>query len=256
MKHCLVGYLVFTAVSSTMLSGCGGGTNYYQTPPLYFGSSHFVPETDSSKSFTGNIAFVNPNAGELKVQYRFNKNFLGGLCYQGNFAKYSEYSNNDILYRFNTNSFDIYWGGSKYQGNQRLFVTAGYGWGANTSIVPEYDYSTEFVYKGNFKRFAIIPGIDLAPGEITNLSLSWRQSFTQFEKYELPDTTYHNKGQFLSDIMLRFSVKGKNTAMNIFLGYFLNGHGGTNRQYDPTPDQWKIERFFAGIGISYRFGNR
>jgi len=42
--------------------------------------------------------------------------------------------------------------------------------------------------------------------------------------------------------------------MNIFLGYFLNGHGGTDRQYDPMPDQWKIERFFAGIGVSYRFG--
>jgi len=249
-------YLFFVSFTSIILFGCGT-TNLYQTPPLYFGSSHFVPEGDSSKCLTGNVSFVTPNAAELKIVYRINKSFLTGISYHGNLGKYSDYSNNGISYRFNTTSFDIYSGFSKHWDKKSgLFVMAGYGWGSNTSIVPEYDNSEQFIYQGRFRRFTAIPGIDVATGQRTKLIFSWRESLIQFQKYELPDTTYFHKQQFLSDMMLRFSLKGNKTGFNIFSGSFLNGSGGADRQRDPKPDQWKIESFFAGIGITYEFAGK
>ncbi len=180
---------------------------------------------------------------------------MSGISYHGNQGRYSEYGNNGINYRFNTSSSDIHSGFSKHWDKKKcgLFLTIGYGWGISTSIVPEYDNSEQFIYRGKFKRFTATPGIDISTSQRTKLIFSWRQSLIQFQKYELPGTTYYHKQQFLSDIMLRFSLKGEKTGLNIFLGYFVNGRGAGDRQFDIKPDQWRIENFFAGIGVTYQF---
>jgi hypothetical protein len=247
-------YLLITIVTSIILSACEPTTLLYKTPPTYFGSPHSIPATDSAKQLAVSGSITLPLAAELKSEYRINKNFLITLSYFGNLGAYSHFNNNNIEYRYSTNSFDCQ-AGYFHRSDKKigLFLISGYGWGHSISIVPEYDNSVDFIYKADFSRFTITPGIQFTISKQANFSFSWRQSFIQFTKYQLPDTAYNNKKQFLTDMMLNLSVVDKKMGLNIFFGSFLNGLQGGDRQLDQKPEIWRIERFFAGIKLSYRF---
>lgn len=242
-----------------LLSGCGSTSRLYQTPPLYFGSSHFLPITDSNKNITASAGFTVPTTMEVKAQYRFDKNFFGGISYHGDLGNYAEYSNSDVdTYKFKMASFDICSGFSKHWnlGKAGLFISVGYGRGRTTSIVPEYDNSKQFYYKGNFQRFTITPGFDCFTGKHHKLQFSWRQSLVQFKNYKLPDTAYHNKQQFLSDVMITLSFKKRGFGMNLFAGGFINGKSSeSDRQMDLSADQWKTESLIIGMNLTYEFNS-
>jgi hypothetical protein len=239
------------------LPGCEPTSRLYQTPPLYFGSSHFLPMSDSNKHITASAGITAPTTMELKTQYRFDKNFFGGVSYHGNMGKYADYSNSDVAdYKFKMTSFEICSGFSKNWKPEKagLFISVGYGRGHTTSIVPENDNSQQFYYNGNFRTFTIIPGFDFITGRSSKLLFSWRQSLVKFKDYKLPDTGYYNKHQFLSDIMLSFSLKKSGFGMNLFTGGFLNGkNSASDRQFDLRPDQWKTESFIIGMNLAYDF---
>jgi hypothetical protein len=242
-------------ISVSIISGCVPTSKFYLTPPTYFGTPHAVPVADSLKQLVISASAMIPIAAEVRCEYRANKNFVFNLSYFGNAGAYSKFSNNDIDYRYSTGSFDIQMGYmiQPHKKKDRFFIMAGFGKGQTTSIVSEYDNSTNFFYNNRFSRFTLTPGMYLIQKKYIRLSLSWRQSFTGFNKYELPDTAYHNKNQFLTDLMLNVHLPGKETGFKFFIGSFLNGMQGGNRQFDQKPELWRIERFYAGINFSYRF---
>ncbi len=247
-------YLLIIIVTAITLSGCEPTTLLYKTPPTYFGSPHSIPATDSVKQLAVGGSITIPVVTELKSEYRINKNFLVTLSYFGNLGAYSHFNNNNIDYRYSASSFDCQ-AGYVHRPDKKIrsFIISGYGWGHTISIVPEYDNSVDFIYKADFSGFTITPGIQFTVNKQANLSFSWRQSFITFNKYELPDTAYNNKGQFLTNMMLDLSVVNKKIGLNIFFGSFLNGLQGGDRQLDQKPETWRIERFFAGINLYYRF---
>ena len=260
MKNAMVKSLSALLISVSIITGCEPTSKLYLTPPTYFGTSHAVPVADSLKQIVISASAMLPAAAGVRCEYRANNNFVFNLSYFGNIGATSGFNNNNIDYRYSTGSFDIQMGYiiRPHKRKDRFFIMAGFGKGQTTSIVSEYDNSKDFFYKGRFLRFTLTPGIYLIQKKYIRLSFSWRQSFTGFSSYELPDTAYHNKNQFLTDVMINVHLPGKETGVKFFIGSFLNGMQGGNRQFDQKPELWRIERFYAGINFSYRFsvGNR
>lgn len=248
-------YLLPAGALLITLWGCEPSSRLYLTPPVYFGTAHSLPMADSLRKLVLSSSVILPTAAEIKFQYKINKNFLFNLSYFGNIGAYSNFSNNDIDYRYTTNLFDFQAGYIIDQKNNkaRLFVLAGYGEGKTTSVVPENGSPINFIYKGKFSRFTLTPGVHLIQAQKYRLSFTWRQSFVKFGSYQLPEISYQNRQQFLTDMMLNCYVSSKKIGVNLFFGSFLNGLQGGNRQLDQKPEIWRIERFFAGINLGYKF---
>jgi hypothetical protein len=249
-------YLPVTIILAVFVSACEPSSRLYLTPPIYFASSHAIPVTDSNNKLSVSASLMLPPVAELKAEYRVNKNLFTIFSYSGKMGGYSEFSNNDIDYRYATNSFDWQAGYRVHRPmkKDRFFIVAGYGRGKTTSIVPEFDNSIQFVYKGNYSKFSITPAVQLINKTRARFIFSWRQSFVNFNEYLLPDTAYYNKRQFLSDMMLSLFLTEKQFGLNFFfLGGFLNGREAGNRQFDYKPEVWRIERFYMGINLSYKF---
>lgn len=196
---------------AVILSACGVGTQIYNTPPLYFGSSHTLPLTDSARQLSVSASFIIPPAAELRGEYRINRNFSTNLSYFGNGGFYSYSKSNDIRYKYKTSFFDFGTGyiNSPGDGYKTVwYIAAGYGSGKTVSVVPEFDNSKQFIYRGSFSRFTFTPGIHVITGKKSSIDFTWRQSFVSTSKYELPDTSYPNQKQFLTDIILKFWGEG------------------------------------------------
>ncbi len=241
-----------------VLSGCGPVSQQYQTPPLYFNSYHSVPETDSTGQLAASVRIMLPVNTEIKAEYRLHKNFLINFSHYGNFLDYSNFRNRRGDYLYNTQSFNVGAGMINKIKKSKInwFVLAGYGKGRTTSVVPDEGSPYEFIYKGNFSKITFTPGVELALENHFKLTLSSRQSFVSFNKYELPDTVYYNKKQFLTDMMFGVAFVKKKMSFNFFFGGFINGTEPGNRLNDKKPEIWRIEKLAAGAGFTYKFSLR
>lgn len=246
-------YFVMLLISVVII-GCGGPVSrLYETPAIYPVHPQLTPDIDSLKNFSIGGSIYAPTSTEIRTTARVYKNLFIEYVYSGNLGQYSNFSGVQE-YRFKRNSTDLYVGYHKELSKSvHLYLYAGYGNGKSISIVPEYDNSVDFVYKGNFNRFTINPGFQFNTGKSSKLTFGMRQSFVRFNEYVLPDTFYINKKQTLSDLMVSYSFSIKRLGLKIFLGHFLNGQKPGNRQNNGMADVWRIEKAFGGFGLNYKF---
>src|SRR5258705_9573637 len=104
------------------LWGCEPTTRLYLTPPVYFGTPHSLPATDSSKKLAISSSAILPTNAEVKFQYRINEDFLFNLSYFGNLGAYSNFNNNNIDYRYATSSFDLQLGYAGHKNTKKEFL--------------------------------------------------------------------------------------------------------------------------------------
>lgn len=248
-----------TGIAGITFCGCGPASRLHETPALYFGAPHSISQTDSIKEIAVKASIIKPLLGNAGIEYRVHKKWMVHFSYSGNFGAFTEIESVNIgKYTFTTSSVHAETGFflTFKNNNTNWFFLAGYNCGSSTAVVPEYDNSEEFIYKGRFSNVSFTSGFQVSTAKDQNFSISTRQSFVKFTNYQLPDTSYCNKQQFLSDMMLAYSYSRKRFKGTVFFGSFINGYDPGKRNTDHKTSLWRIQRVFAGITFGYHFSGK